>query len=520
MPCCCICRKHQKKLNIKTKQRAAAESKANYIKYKLKMKKVTKYINNPMVIFFGIEFYEEEPQNPAIDGYCKTLDAVDVDYDYVSKFCKQFNYDLHPKNMKLEWTEQEIIRKLKKYAQIIGNPWSSYDSILLITSSHGLQDSIITSDYKLISTTAIHRLFTLNYPSTRHKKRIFLFDCCNGDQQRSAYHADFEEESSSDELGKNINNMQDIQFSRFAYGKRLCVRQYDLNALDSNLVVVCAANVGFQAICDAQKGSYLIMNFFKKMSSKINNEELKEDSYLGDIISEMQNELHSMGKQLITSSFSPETRWIVFEKNDKDNKDEVEVLEHHDDDTSDYDDDEEKYYIFYSDQTLKDVKEIVKEYDEKEKKENEENYLFNIAEEIGKHFEKMFNDKNNVVIVSKANAQPQVSNNHISVERFDRVMKNINNKEIRIFRVVKQDKLDENQQQCNKSSFQQIVVDLAMTHVDVNKMANQLIQVYGSGCHVARTGDYNHSYEIYCKYSNGLITRHTSSSAFIIAWKR
>ena len=92
------------------------------------------------------------------------------------------NYEIYPKYKKLYWSEEEIITFIKERAQEIGgNNLKQHDSILFIISGHGYNNAIISSDYQLIDKTAIHRLFSANYPSTRELPRIFMYDCCDGD---------------------------------------------------------------------------------------------------------------------------------------------------------------------------------------------------------------------------------------------------------------------------------------------------------------------------------------------------
>ena len=54
----------------------------------------------------------------------------------------------------------------------------------MIISCHGLKNRIITSDYEKIEKLAIHRIFSINHKLNRTIPRIFVYDCCDGMEQR------------------------------------------------------------------------------------------------------------------------------------------------------------------------------------------------------------------------------------------------------------------------------------------------------------------------------------------------
>ena len=56
-----------------------------------------------------------------------------------------------------------------------------HDSLIVIVSCHGIQDHIITSDYKKINKDTIHRIFSVICPSLRDIPGIFMYDSCDGD---------------------------------------------------------------------------------------------------------------------------------------------------------------------------------------------------------------------------------------------------------------------------------------------------------------------------------------------------
>ena len=136
-------------------------------------------IKNAMVIPISIGIYEEDPEDPDVDGYFQDLVGVEMDIDNVinlfGKHEKGLYYDIFPrtyleqdwKSYKTEWKESELIDFLKEQADELEhslrdktNP-NPYDALIVIISCHGIaKDYIITSDYKKIYKHAIHRIFS------------------------------------------------------------------------------------------------------------------------------------------------------------------------------------------------------------------------------------------------------------------------------------------------------------------------------------------------------------------------
>ena len=138
-----------------------------------------------MVIMLPIAYYHNTTSiKKAIMGELQDLDGIDVDLFNVKKLCKTLNYDFYPKYDRLDWTEKDIINFLEKCAAKAADAESNYDAIIVIHSGHGWQQNILTSDYQCIHKTAIHRLFSINYPPLREIPRIFIYDCCDGEYER------------------------------------------------------------------------------------------------------------------------------------------------------------------------------------------------------------------------------------------------------------------------------------------------------------------------------------------------
>ena len=76
---------------------------------------------------------------------------------------------------------------------------------------------------------------------------------------------------------------------------------YDENNPDYKLVIISAANPGFQSKVDTEKGSFMITKFTEKLRDNVVN--AHNEKFLQEIIDEIQEELHDvMGTQLITST--------------------------------------------------------------------------------------------------------------------------------------------------------------------------------------------------------------------------
>eukprot|EP01084_Bolivina_argentea_P307411 531352_1 len=288
--------------------------------------KFTHYIRNPMIITIGIAFYDDEVENAGIDANCRNLDGIDVDYANMKTLSKLLNCNIYPNYEKYDWTQNDMISFLKKCAQTAvdnidtlnenqqnaNKQVNGFDSILLVISGHGLKNNVITADYQAINKTAIHRLFSINYPSLREIPRIVLFDCCDGEQERSSRKAgdDSDTDDESDinmDKGKNfdVDNIEIKQYDDEVW-------KLDQKNPDFFLSLIHGANEGFQSKICSITGSYLIHKFVTKM---ILNVEEKKNIFFGEIIDEIQDDLHNAGKQQIKVVHNNHTRFLKFVPN-------------------------------------------------------------------------------------------------------------------------------------------------------------------------------------------------------------
>eukprot|EP01084_Bolivina_argentea_P252490 423814_1 len=306
-----------------------------YRKWKIEQERRIKFeqkIHNPMVICIGIEWYQDSPKNPQISGVCPNLNGIQRDHENIEILCEFYGYKFI-KREQFEWTQAEMIDFLEEKAKYFAKNLDEYeekdanryDSLMVVVSGHGLQNGIITSDYQVVNKTAVHRLFTTNYPSTREMPRIFIFDCCDGEQERSHYiakHNPNDSESDDDDQsnipkdnGKNfaVNDIKINQYDDELWKK-------DQKNPDYRVSLIHAANEGFQAKMNSIDGSYLIYEFVKRMIANVKEE---KNLFLGEIFDSIQQDLHDQGKQQITAVWNNNSRYLRFKKCDSESKENV-----------------------------------------------------------------------------------------------------------------------------------------------------------------------------------------------------
>eukprot|EP01084_Bolivina_argentea_P296443 510571_1 len=336
---------------------------------KLKMKlaeqkKHKKVIINPMVLVISIGHYIDDPNITGIELHCPDLEGIDRDYENIKGFCRLYKYKIYPKYLKIEWTQDEIVQFLKRKAKDLSHnikdmtKQNKYDSLFVFISGHGYKNNIITSDYKTISKTAIHRIFSSSLPHIRLLPRVFLFDVCAGSQQRnitsstdtidsSQINVDIEDSMSEPAIeleqmiGKDAQKIADDDEVKTSVTQHISGADIDEAAMknhesvwknneknpDFKLCVVNGANAGFQAKMNLIDGSYLIYELVKRL---IKNVSRKNKLFFGDIIGKIQVDLHDKGAQQITSTFHNYTRYLRFEVNNNKFYNQVSVTETHD----------------------------------------------------------------------------------------------------------------------------------------------------------------------------------------------
>ena len=215
----------------------------------------TDIISNALVAVITIGEYDRGGRSREVFGRLNTL-PLDKDIDDVHKLFNLLNYKIIPNDYRLRWTQDEVKQFLEydiaeelfedEEHQIL-----KYDALILIVSSHGNEHNIMTSDYKLIEKTWVHRIISTTYEKSREIPRICLFDACGGNLQQEVSDDDEDDKvDEREESSKQITLKQDIQSEKQW-------TQHTKNP-DYKLVAIHAANKGFMAKTNMNDGSYLI----------------------------------------------------------------------------------------------------------------------------------------------------------------------------------------------------------------------------------------------------------------------
>ena len=212
---------------------------------------------------------------------------------------------------KLSWTKDEVTSFVEKQVAATffdkrGNP--RFDGLIFAISSHGLGDCIISSDYKMIKRTDIHRRISEKYPQIRTFPRIFLFDACDGTRDRhSTSKMNTVEMDEAMKGGDSLVFALQMETEWTPYGWTSRTKNPDYN-----LVVVHGSNDGFVSkMQDSEVGSYLTYFFAKAVRQRI---ERKQRKGLSELLTDVQNVLHDGGKQLIRKEFFNNTEYLRIER--------------------------------------------------------------------------------------------------------------------------------------------------------------------------------------------------------------
>merc|ERR1712228_535059 len=145
-----------------------------------------------------------------IGNQLDNLYGIHHDFDHIQDlFAHRLQYEMFPKlvenEYKMIWNEQQLKAFLEEKALYLSqniDVGKKFDGLILIISSHGIPDYIVTSDYKLYSRLAIQRTFSFHAIS-RTIPRFILFDCCSGNESKGIAPTIVE---SNDETNKNLDS--------------------------------------------------------------------------------------------------------------------------------------------------------------------------------------------------------------------------------------------------------------------------------------------------------------------------
>ena len=273
-------------------------------------------VSNALVVMIGIGDYSNGPKlSRAKKDVDDTLINLDVakDIESLKNLCKYMNWTFHSKPQKVHWTEKEIVYFLQQEIgemMFTANGAMNFDGLIVCISCHGIRDRIVTSDYRTIDETAIHRMVSVKYPKLREIPRIFLFDCCDGSDERRPSVVESDDQSKVIEMvvaesskGTDLSDVQLLTGNVWTSSTK---------NPDYNLAVVKAANSGFAAKFNIECGSYVV--YFLTLAIR-RNVERREGKTLSEILEHVQNKLHDNGKQQTVNLTNNHTRTLVFKKN-------------------------------------------------------------------------------------------------------------------------------------------------------------------------------------------------------------
>eukprot|EP01083_Nonionella_stella_P119784 358360_1 len=261
-------------------------------------------IQNAMVILIAIGEYDVNPDDPdpelAALGGLNNLKGIDKDIQNLHRLFgpNRLNYTIYPKYMnvtgslKVHWTQTEIVQLLNEKATYLESHLDEFDGLIVVISGHGMNGFICTSDWKMIEKLAIHRTFS--HVTLRNKPRVFLFDCCDG-----------EEECKDQGKGPKQSYDQSKRYTTDDISTDVSWRKGENNP-DHRLARIDAANPGFQSKLTRKKGSYMLFEFVERTISKLDDHKQNAcipPPCIGKIFDDIATHLEETGKQLIDTSY-------------------------------------------------------------------------------------------------------------------------------------------------------------------------------------------------------------------------
>ena len=220
-------------------------------------------IRNGLAVVIAIGEYDDEDSissNAELEDVALRDISVFKDVENLKGFFRFLRWNLIPKTTKFYWTEHQLFTLLKTdiTKELFEGEELKYDGLIVLISAHGIENKIVSSDYRTIEKTAIHRIVSLQNPKIREIPRIFIFDSCDGGATRKQVKESTEIQRAGESSPKSPDRAKSISLSDVMTSNDWTT---DTKNPDYNLVVVHAANRGYQAKINSQIGSYLINEF-------------------------------------------------------------------------------------------------------------------------------------------------------------------------------------------------------------------------------------------------------------------
>ena len=263
-------------------------------------------IRNALVVGIAIGKYSDDMSIAA--DTCSDLN-VDIDLDNLASFCNFMGYEFICNERKVQWTKEEILSYLRNdvgAAFFSSKGKARYDGLLVCVSGHGVLDHVVTSELEYVDKTTMYRCICDKYPKFIDIPRIFMFDACAGGREKR----DTFRLNPVDEAGKADTHQVVAMGDSDDLSVEGAVVTMSKADLDRNAALIHAANEGYQAKMRGDIGSYLLYSFMERVRRNVVNH---EQMGLEELMGEIQEGLHKMGRQQTVNVFNTNTRNLKLE---------------------------------------------------------------------------------------------------------------------------------------------------------------------------------------------------------------
>ena len=258
-------------------------------------------IRNALVVGIAIGKYGDGASLTA--ETCADLN-VDKDLDNLASFCNFMGYEFICNERKIHWTQEEILTYLRDdVGAIFFSPKGKaiYDGLLVCVSGHGVRDHVVTSQLEYVEKSTMYRCICDKFPQFIEIPRIFIFDACaGGREKRDSFCLNPLEEAKVHQVVP-MGDSDDLSVEAMATPKI---------DLDRNAALIHAANEGYQAKMRGDIGPYLLYSFMERVRRNVVKHEQKG---LQELMGEIQEGLHKMGRQQTVNVFNTNTRNLKLE---------------------------------------------------------------------------------------------------------------------------------------------------------------------------------------------------------------